>query len=85
MGEPLTEKSGVTATKIGQRASLLLIDPAGWSHSGQYACVARNPAGLANYTATLEVHGTKCLPSTELCVALIDIVRFCSDITSHKR
>lgn len=68
MGQPLTEKSGVTATQIGQRASLLLIDPAGWSHSGQYACVARNPAGVANYTATLEVHGTKLPLSTELFV-----------------
>ncbi|KAJ2950045.1 hypothetical protein O0L34_g11384 [Tuta absoluta] len=55
-GQPLKEKAGVTATKIGQRASLLLIDPAGWSHSGAYACLAGNKAGLSNYTASLEVH-----------------------------
>ncbi|CAB3223434.1 unnamed protein product [Arctia plantaginis] len=55
-GKPLREKAGVTATKIAQRASLLLIDPAGWSHSGSYACIARNAAGISNYTASLEVH-----------------------------
>lgn len=46
------------ATKIAQRASLLLIDPAGWLHSGQYVCLARNAAGSSNYSASLEVHGT---------------------------
>lgn len=56
-GQPLKQKTGVTATKIAQRASLLLIDPAGWSHTGTYACIARNAAGLSNYTASLEVHG----------------------------
>ncbi|XP_064292544.1 cell adhesion molecule Dscam1 isoform X50 [Plodia interpunctella] len=55
-GQPLKEKTGVTATKIAKRASLLLIDPAGWAHSGSYACLARNPAGFSNYSATLEVH-----------------------------
>lgn len=57
-GQPLKANFGVTPTNIGQRASLLLIDPAGWLHSGAYACVARNNAGLSNYTASLEVHGT---------------------------
>jgi hypothetical protein len=78
-GEPLKEKAGVSATKIAQRASLLLIDPAGWSHSGNYACLARNAAGSTNYTASLEVHGTYItrisvpfFPSTdELCVVSI--------------
>lgn len=56
--QPLSEKAGVTSTKIAQRASLLLIDPASWAHSGKYACQARNAAGLDNYTASLEVHGT---------------------------
>lgn len=54
---PLKEMVGVMATKIAQRASLLLIDPAGWSHSGKYVCVARNAAGSSNYSASLEVHG----------------------------
>lgn len=75
--QPLKEIAGVTATKIGQRASLLLIDPAGWLHSGAYACIARNAAGLSNYTASLEVHGTSLSsvplsPSTdELCLVSI--------------
>ncbi|CAH0714436.1 unnamed protein product, partial [Brenthis ino] len=53
---PLKEVAGVMATKIAQRASLLLIDPAGWSHSGTYVCLARNAAGSSNYSASLEVH-----------------------------
>ncbi|KPI92824.1 Down syndrome cell adhesion molecule-like protein CG42256 [Papilio xuthus] len=55
-GRPLKEKADVVANKIAQRASLLLIDPAGWSHSGSYMCLARNAAGSSNYSATLEVH-----------------------------
>lgn len=56
-GQPLKQKAGVSATKIAQRASLLLIESAGWSHSGSYACIASNAAGLSNYTASLEIHG----------------------------
>lgn len=68
-GQSLKEKPTVSATKIGQRASLLLIDPAGWSNSGTYTCLARNAAGFSNYTASLEVHGIICIPSTnELCI-----------------
>ncbi|KAI8422223.1 hypothetical protein MSG28_006118 [Choristoneura fumiferana] len=55
-GQSLKENPTVSATKIGQRASLLLIDPAGWSNSGSYTCLARNAAGFSNYTASLEVH-----------------------------
>ncbi|CAF4862530.1 unnamed protein product [Pieris macdunnoughi] len=55
-GRPLKEIAEVSATKIAKRASLLLIDPAGWSNSGTYTCVVRNPAGSSNYSASLEVH-----------------------------
>ncbi|CAG4948443.1 unnamed protein product [Colias eurytheme] len=54
--QPLKELAEVTATKIAKRASLLLIDPAGWSNTGIYTCLARNAAGSSNYSASLEVH-----------------------------
>lgn len=57
-GRPLKEIAEVTANEIAKRASLLLIDPAGWSHTGTYTCVVRNAAGSSNYSASLEVHGT---------------------------
>lgn len=80
-GRPLKEIVGVTATKIAKRASLLLIDPVGWSHSGTYLCLARNAAGSSNFSASLEVHGIykkahvkTFTPSTDkLCVASIFI------------
>ncbi|CAK1540555.1 unnamed protein product [Leptosia nina] len=55
-GRPLKELAEVTATKIAKRASLLLIDPAGWSNTGIYTCLARNQAGSSNFSASLEVH-----------------------------
>lgn len=53
----LSSQNGISTTKIGFKASLLLVDPANWGHSGNYTCSVRNPVGIVNYTATLEIHG----------------------------
>lgn len=48
---------GITTTKVGRKASLLLIDPANSGHRGNYTCTVRNPAGMVNYTTSLYIHG----------------------------
>lgn len=53
-----SSQNGITTNKIGNRASLLLIDPADSGHIGNYTCTVRNPVGVVNYTASLKIHGT---------------------------
>lgn len=48
---------GLTTTKIGDSISVLVIASVTAGHSGNYTCTARNPAGVANHTATLQVNG----------------------------
>ena len=48
---------GLTTTKIGDSISVLVIASVAAAHSGNYTCTARNPAGVANHTATLQVNG----------------------------
>jgi len=48
---------GMTTTKIGDSISVLVIASVAASHSGNYTCTARNSAGVANHTATLQVNG----------------------------
>ncbi|XP_021929576.1 Down syndrome cell adhesion molecule-like protein Dscam2 isoform X2 [Zootermopsis nevadensis] len=55
-GRELSSHMGITTTKIGDSISVLVIASVGAGHSGNYTCTARNPAGMANYTATLQVN-----------------------------
>ena len=48
---------GLTTAKIGDSISVLVIASVTAGHSGNYTCTARNPAGVANHTATLQVNG----------------------------
>ena len=57
-GELLTSELGVSTTKIGRKGSTLFIDASHSGHRGNYTCIARNHAGIANFTSTLEIHGT---------------------------
>lgn len=50
--------SGVITTKIGKKASSLLIDSVSEVQSGNYTCTAQNRAGSSHYTASLDVYGT---------------------------
>lgn len=56
-GVRLSASSGIETTKIGSRSSVLNIDSVSADHSGNYTCIARNAAGMRNYTATLNVYG----------------------------
>lgn len=63
-GSDVSSMNGVSTTKAGRKASTLVIDPALSSHRGSYTCTARNRAGAANFTATLNVNGTPDLLSS---------------------
>lgn len=60
---------GVTTTRVGSRASLLLIEATGPDHQGTYTCIAKNPVGIVRYSATLEIHG-----NVKLKLALLQFV-----------
>lgn len=57
-GRFLNSQEGVTITKIGRIASLLLIDHVTEAQIGNYTCTTKNKAGSVHYTATLFVYGT---------------------------
>jgi hypothetical protein len=48
---------GITTTRVGGRASMLVIDHVIAGHSGNYTCTAENLVGLTNFTASLVVNG----------------------------
>lgn len=56
-GEPLPLLLGVNITSLDQYSSLLSIPSLSASHSGDYTCVASNPAAEIKYTASLQVKG----------------------------
>lgn len=57
-GEPLPDLLGANVTMLDQYSSLLSIPSLSASHSGEYTCVAKNPAAEIKYTAVLQVKGT---------------------------
>ncbi|XP_046808500.1 Down syndrome cell adhesion molecule-like protein Dscam2 [Lucilia cuprina] len=54
-GETLPDLLGANVTMLDQYSSLLSIPSLSASHSGEYTCVAKNPAAEIKYTATLQV------------------------------
>lgn len=56
-GENVSALPGVSTTRGGGKASMLLIDPVAALHGGNYTCTARNPAGIVNFTASLRING----------------------------
>lgn len=56
-GQELSSHQGIATMKIGPRTSLLTINSATASHSGEYSCNAVNHAGLTSYSAKINVHG----------------------------
>ena len=58
-GKQITsDNKDVTVTRVGKKASILVIDPARSHHRGNYTCSARNDAGTSNFTAVLNINGT---------------------------
>lgn len=53
---------GITMTKVGRKASTLLIESAGIQHRGNYTCIAKNAAGFVAYTTPLNIHGNLQFP-----------------------
>ncbi|XP_065340880.1 cell adhesion molecule Dscam1 isoform X35 [Cloeon dipterum] len=55
-GSNLSTQMGISTTKVGRKASLLLIDPTLPGHTGNYTCTAKNKAGISNLTASLHIY-----------------------------
>ena len=51
------QPAGLTVNQIGDRVSVLQISSVTAAHNGDYTCTAENPAGISNFTATLNVNG----------------------------
>jgi hypothetical protein len=49
---------GTRTAMFGDKANILSINSVGPGHRGAYTCTASNTAGVANFTAELEVNGT---------------------------
>lgn len=56
-GEPLPQILAANVTSLDQYSSLLSIPSLAAMHTGDYTCVATNPAAEIKYTATLQVKG----------------------------
>jgi len=65
-GDPLPDLLGANVTMLDQYSSLLSIPSLSATHSGEYTCVAKNPAAEIKYTALLQVKGSVlAYPSTQ--------------------
>lgn len=63
----------VRISQLGSRSSVLTIESIRDNHAGNITCVGKNTAGVANYTVTLVVNGSKLSPiyfSFRLCLFL---------------
>uniref|UniRef100_A0A182S9C1 Ig-like domain-containing protein n=1 Tax=Anopheles maculatus TaxID=74869 RepID=A0A182S9C1_9DIPT len=56
-GNHLTTNNGVLISRQTQRTSFLTIESVRDRHTGNYSCIAENPAGHAIHTASLFVNG----------------------------
>ena len=56
-GDIISSDPVLTTTMIGQQTSMLIISSVDYQHSGVYTCRAENPAGVATYSAELNVNG----------------------------
>ncbi|KAA0202266.1 hypothetical protein HAZT_HAZT008156 [Hyalella azteca] len=83
-GKEVSHTMGVSTTKLGARSNILTIESATHGHSGNYTCVASNPAGESRHVASLTVHGrniasnVSSLPGS----TLINLHTFCSQFPS---
>lgn len=55
--EPISEISGISASKIGKRTSVLNIEAIQARHAGNYTCMVENNAGQVRFSTELKVYG----------------------------
>lgn len=55
--EPISEITGISASKIGKRTSVLNIESVQARHAGNYTCMAENNAGQVMFSTELKVYG----------------------------
>ncbi|ERL93382.1 hypothetical protein D910_10674, partial [Dendroctonus ponderosae] len=58
-GRPLSPELGVNVTSLDPYSSLLSVSSLDSRHSGDFTCVASNPAAEVRFTAKLQVKGSK--------------------------
>lgn len=56
-GSPLESYLEIQTEKRGKRINNLVIDLVSAKHAGNYTCLAKNTAGIAEYTSELIVNG----------------------------
>lgn len=59
-------RNGVGVSKVGNKNSVLTIESITDQHSGIYTCLVKNNAGVASYSAVLNVNG-----KLIMCVCLV--------------
>lgn len=58
-GVELVTTDAIQILSVGNRTSILTIDPVGAQHQGVYSCFAENDAGTAEVEAEMIVNGTQ--------------------------
>lgn len=56
-GEEIEDSESVSISKLGRRASALIIDSVTSANVGNYTCSVKNPVGSETYTSSLLVNG----------------------------
>lgn len=56
-GSPLTSDSDISTSIQGKRIKSLMIESVSANHAGNYSCIARNFAGIAEHSSNLIVNG----------------------------
>ena len=64
--KPIGQFDGVSAVNTNTRASQLTVESAQAHHRGEYKCVAKNKAGVTEFSAFLNVNGTVTICSPTL-------------------
>lgn len=54
----LTSNDGVIITRTSKKVSMMTIEAVQARHGGNYTCVAKNKAGIAQHSAYLAINGS---------------------------